>query len=86
VGTYALQFAYEGKKTMYGRFEREHMLLLLHFPEQFLDEKTPYEKLPLDTSEVYIGGNAMAGKVLAAVEWLQAKPRSAISNAGDPGG
>ena len=35
VGTYALQFAYDGKKTMYGRFEREHMLLLLHFQKNF---------------------------------------------------
>jgi hypothetical protein len=34
-GTYALQFAYDGKKTMYGRFEREHILLLLHFQKKF---------------------------------------------------
>jgi len=34
-GTYALQFAYDGKKTMYGRFEREHILPLLHFQKNF---------------------------------------------------
>jgi len=31
VGTYALQFAYDGEKTMCGRFERKHIFLLSHF-------------------------------------------------------
>jgi hypothetical protein len=35
VGTYALQFACDGKKTMCGRLEREHILLLFHFQKKF---------------------------------------------------